>query len=135
MTTDKGERAKARYLIMATGGYSVPAKPQLPGLETFRGEAYFTNQWPNRAVDYTGKRVGIIGTGSSGVQTETAVAAEPVKHLFIFQRTANFIVPGWSRPADAEYTREFKAGYEAFREAAKWTGNGTLFPQVSPCQS
>lgn len=130
VTTDKGASAKARYLIMATGGYSVPAKPQIAGLEMFRGEAYFTNQWPQRAVDYTGKRVGIIGTGSSGVQTATSVAAERVEHLYIFQRTANFIVPGWNRAADAEYTREFKAGYDAFREAAKWTGNGTLYPQV-----
>jgi cyclohexanone monooxygenase len=130
VTTDKGETRRARYLIMATGGYSVPAKPQLPGLETFKGEAFFTNQWPLHKVDFSGKRVGIIGTGSSGVQTATAVAAEPIKHLSIFQRTANFIVPGWNRPADPEYTREFKAGYDAFREAARWTGNGTLFPKV-----
>jgi cyclohexanone monooxygenase len=130
VTTDSGQTAKARYLIMATGGYSVPAKPQLPGLETFHGEAYFTNQWPQHTVDFTGKRVGIIGTGSSGVQTATAVAAEAIRHLYIFQRTANFVVPGWNRPADPEYTREFKAGYNAFREAARWTGNGTLFPKV-----
>lgn len=130
VTTDKGETARARYLIMATGGYSVPAKPQLPGLERFQGEAYFTNQWPQHDVDYTGKRVGIIGTGSSGVQTATAVAAEKIKHLTIFQRTANFIVPGWNRAADPDYTREFKAGYDAFRAEAKWTGNGTLFPKV-----
>jgi cyclohexanone monooxygenase len=130
VTTDNGETAKARYLIMATGGYSVPAKPRIPGIETFHGEVYFTNQWPQHKVDFAGKRVGIIGTGSSGVQTATAVAAEPIEHLDIFQRTANFIVPGWNRKADAEYTRTFKAQYPAFREAAKWTGNGTLFPPV-----
>ncbi|MFO1027968.1 MAG: NAD(P)/FAD-dependent oxidoreductase [Acetobacteraceae bacterium] len=130
VTTDKGGTGRARYLIMATGGYSVPAKPQLPGLETFKGEAYYTNQWPLHDVDFSGKRVGIIGTGSSGVQTATAVAAEPIKHLYIFQRTANFLVPGWNRPADPDYTREFKAGYNAFREEARWTGNGTLFPKV-----
>ena len=130
VTTDKGETAKARYLIMATGGYSVPAKLRIPGIETFRGEAYFSNQWPQHKVDFAGKRVGIIGTGSSGVQTATAVAAEPIERLTIFQRTANFIVPSWNRKADAEYTRAFKADYPAFREAAKWTGNGTLFPRV-----
>ena len=128
--TDKGESARASYLIMATGGYSVPAKPQIPGIDTFRGEAYFTNQWPHHELEFTGKRVGIIGTGSSRTQTATEVAAESIKHLYIFQRTANFVVPGWNRAADAQYTREFKAGYEKFREAARWSGNGTVFPQV-----
>lgn len=128
--TDKGESARASYLIMATGGYSVPAKPQIPGIDTFRGEAYFTNQWPHHELEFTGKRVGIIGTGSSGTQTATEVAAESIKHLYIFQRTANLVVPGWNRAADAQYTREFKAGYEKFREAARWSGNGTVFPQV-----
>jgi cyclohexanone monooxygenase len=131
ITTDTEETASTRYLVMATGGYSVPAKPQIPGIETFKGEAYFTNQWPLHEVDFTGKRVGIIGTGSSGTQTATAVAAEPIKHLYVFQRTANFIVPGWNGPATPEYTREFKAGYAKFREMARWSGNGTVFPQVS----
>ena len=130
VTSDQGETARATYLIMATGGYSVPAKPQLPGIDTFRGEAYFTNQWPHHKVDFSGKRVGIIGTGSSGTQTATAVAAASVKHLYIFQRTANFVVPGWNRAADAQYTQEFKAGYDDFREAARWSGNGTVFPRV-----
>lgn len=69
---------------MATGGYSVPAQPHLPGLESIGGEAYFTNQWPQRARDYSGKRVGIIGTGSSGGQTATSIAGEPVEHLYVF---------------------------------------------------
>jgi cyclohexanone monooxygenase len=129
--TDTGQIARTRYLIMATGGYSVPANPLIPGINSFKGEACFTNQWPQHEVDFTGKRVGIIGTGSSGTQTATAVAAEPIKHLYIFQRTANFIVPGWNRPAGAEYTREFKARYTQFRETARWSGNGAVYPQVS----
>lgn len=131
ITTDTEETASTRYLVMATGGYSVPAKPQIEGIGSFKGEAYFTNQWPLHEVDFTGKRVGIIGTGSSGTQTATAVAVEPIKHLYVFQRTANFIVPGWNSPATPEYTREFKAGYAKFRETARWSGNGTVFPQVS----
>ena len=130
VTTDTGRTATAAYLVMATGGYSVPAKPQIPGIDTFKGEAYFTNQWPQHDVDFAGKRVGIIGTGSSGAQTATAVAAEPIKHLYVFQRTANFVVPGWNRPADPEYTREFKQGYAQFRETARWSGNGAVYPQV-----
>ncbi|MFT5174638.1 MAG: cyclohexanone monooxygenase [Gammaproteobacteria bacterium] len=128
--TDKGQSASATYLIMAIGGYSIPAVPQIPGIETFKGEAYFTNQWPQHEVDFSGKRVGIIGTGSSGTQTATEVAAANVEHLHVFQRTANFVVPGWNRAADAEYTNEFKAGYAEFREAARWSGNGTVFPRV-----
>lgn len=130
VTTDTGLTVTATYLIMATGGYSVPAKPQIPGFDTFKGEAYFTNQWPRHDVDFAGERVGIIGTGSSGAQTATAVAAEPIKHLYVFQRTANFVVPGWNRPADPEYTREFKEGYAQFRETARWSGNGAVYPQV-----
>jgi len=130
VTTDTGRTATATWLIMATGGYSVPATPQLPGLDTFQGEAYFTNKWPHHKVDYTGKRVGIIGTGSSGTQTATAVAAEPIEHLHIFQRTANFVVPGWNRRAEPEYTREFKEGYAEFREVARWSGSGAVYPRV-----
>jgi cyclohexanone monooxygenase len=131
VTTDTGQTATARYLIMATGGYSVPANPRIPGINSFKGETYFTNQWPQHKVDFSGKRVGIIGTGSSGTQTATALAAEPIQHLYVFQRTANFVVPGWNRPASAEYTREFKDGYAKFRETARWSGNGAVYPQVS----
>jgi cyclohexanone monooxygenase len=130
VATDTGRSATARHLVMATGGYSVPAKPQLPGLETFEGEAYFTNQWPHYEVEFAGKRVGVIGTGSSGAQTATAVAAQPIEHLTVFQRTANFVVPGWNRPADPDYTREFKEGYAEFREMARQSGNGAVYPQV-----
>jgi len=130
VTTDAGAAAKARYVIMATGGYSIPAKPQLPGLETFKGEAYFTNNWPQHEVSYDGKTIGIIGTGSSGAQTATEVAAKPIEHLYVFQRTANFVVPGWNRPAEPEYTREFKETYPEFREVARWSGNGAVYPKV-----
>jgi cyclohexanone monooxygenase len=130
VTTNMGQTATASFLIMAIGGYSVPAKAQISGIETFKGEAYFTNRWPQHKVDFAGKRVGLIGTGSSGTQTATAVAAEAIKHLYIFQRNANFIVPGWNRAAGAEYTREFKAGYAEFRETARWSGNGAVYPQV-----
>lgn len=134
VTTDKGRMATATYLIMATGGYSVPAKPQIPGIDTFKGEAYFTNQWPHHEVDFAGKRVGIIGTGSSGAQTATEVAAQPIEHLYVFQRTANFVVPGWNRPAEPEYTREFKESYPKFREIARHSGNGAVYPQVKALQ-
>ena len=130
VTTDSGVTARARHVVMATGGYSIPAKPQLPGLERFKGEAYFTNQWPQHEVDYDGKVVGIIGTGSSGAQTATEVASKAIKHLLVFQRTANFVVPGRNRPADPEYTREFKETYPEFRETARWSGNGAVYPKV-----
>ncbi|MCW2541475.1 MAG: cyclohexanone monooxygenase [Frankiales bacterium] len=131
VTTDRqGQAVTARYLIMAAGGYSVPNKNPVAGLESFAGESYFTSMWPDRQVDYTGKRVGVIGTGSSGTQTVTALAAEPLDHLYVFQRTANFLVPGWNGDADEEYTQDFKADYKEFREVARWSGNGALYPRV-----
>lgn len=121
---------RATFVVMATGGYSIPLKPQVPGLETFEGEVYFTAGWPKHDIDYTGKRVGIVGTGSSGTQTATALAAEPLEHLYLFQRTANFLAPGRNRPTDADETSEFKKGYRPFREAARVSGNGSIPPAL-----
>jgi cyclohexanone monooxygenase len=131
VSTDQGDSIRATYVIMAIGGYSIPAKPQIPGLDTFAGQTYYTAQWPSDLVDFTGQRVGIVGTGSSGTQTATALAQEPLEHLFVFQRTANFLAPGWNRPADAEYTQQFKAGYREFRAIAKVSGNGSIYPRVA----
>jgi cation diffusion facilitator CzcD-associated flavoprotein CzcO len=128
--TDGGETVRTQYVIMATGGYSVPATPLLPGIDSFAGETYLTALWPKHDIDFAGKRVGIVGTGSSGTQTATELATEPLEHLYVFQRTANFLAPGRNRPADADYTAEFKSGYAEFREAARHSGNGSIYPRV-----
>ena len=97
MTTDKGHVATARYCIMATGNLSTPRKPNIAGLETFKGKWYHTGLWPHEGVDFTGLRVGVIGTGSSGVQS-IPIIAKQAKHLYVFQRTANFTLPARNVP-------------------------------------
>jgi cyclohexanone monooxygenase len=92
VTTDKGGIAIARFCIMATGNLSTPRTPNYPGLERFGGKWYHTGLWPHAGVDFSGLRVGIIGTGSSGVQSIPIIARQ-AKHLYVFQRTANFSLP------------------------------------------
>ena len=132
VVTANGRTIAATYLILTTGGYHLPIKPDLPGLESFSGEVYFSNQWPTDVhVDYTGKAVGLIGTGSSGVQTAVAVGNLPVKSLTIFQRTAGYIVPAHNRPLTPAAVAEHKRNYSERRERARHSGYGvdvTSFP-------
>lgn len=90
--TDRGDHISAPFCIMATGCLSVSRLPDIPGLESFQGDWYHTGAWPHDGVEFSGKTVGIIGTGSSAVQTITTIASQ-VDHLTVFQRTPNFSVP------------------------------------------
>ena len=117
VTTDKGDTVRARFVIMATGNLSTPRVPDFPGLSTFQGETYHTGLWPHEGVDFTGKRVAVIGTGSSGVQSIPFIAQQ-AKHLHVFQRTANYILPARNAPLDPEKEREHKATYRERRKAA-----------------
>ena len=117
MTTDKGGVATARFCIMATGNLSTPRRPNCPGLETFEGRWYHTGLWPHEGVDFTRLRVGVIGTGSSGVQSIPIIARQ-AKHLYVFQRTANFTLPARNAPLDANKERAHKAEYAERRRAA-----------------
>jgi cyclohexanone monooxygenase len=125
--TSTDERFTARFLILATGGYSKPVHPDIPGIDNFGGETYFTAQWPHESVDVTGKRIGVIGTGASGMQTITALAEQPCEHLYAFQRTANFVVPARNKPMNPAYERKIKQNYQAFRERARQSGSGTVY--------
>jgi len=115
--TDKGNAATARFCIMATGNLSTPRTPSLPGLESFKGEWYHTGLWPHEGVDFTGLRVGVIGTGSSGVQSIPLIAKQ-AKHLYVFQRTANFSLPARNAPLDPDKESAHKAHYPERRRAA-----------------
>jgi cation diffusion facilitator CzcD-associated flavoprotein CzcO len=126
--TSRGQNVSAQFCVMATGGYSAPIVPSIPGLTEFRGELYYTSDWPREAVNFAGKRVGIIGTGSSGMQVVETVAYEDSVELYVFQRTANFCVPSQNRPMDAEYEAEFKRNYEAHRQAARASAFGVPLP-------
>jgi cation diffusion facilitator CzcD-associated flavoprotein CzcO len=116
----------ARFFIMATGCLSSTNLPDFEGLESFEGSWYHTGQWPHEGVDFTGKRVGVIGTGSSGIQS-IPIIAEQAEQLFVFQRTPNYSVPAHNGPLDAEAEREIKANYPAFRQANSETIFGANF--------
>ncbi|MET0851447.1 MAG: NAD(P)/FAD-dependent oxidoreductase [Candidatus Rokuibacteriota bacterium] len=108
-TTD-GRRARGRFLITAIGPLSAPTMPAIPGVETFRGEAYHTAAWPHEPVTFAGKRVGVIGTGATGVQAITEVA-KTVGRLTVFQRTPNWCAPLRNSPIDAATQARIKATY------------------------
>ena len=97
ITTDTGECFSARFCVMATGNLSLPRVPNFKGLPAFKGQWYHTGQWPKHKVDFTGLRVGVIGTGSSAIQLIPVVAKE-AKELTVFQRTANFSLPSGNSP-------------------------------------
>ncbi len=124
--TSDGARARAAFLVMATGCLSSPNTPTFEGLETFAGERYHTGHWPHEPVDFTDKRVAMIGTGSSAVQS-IPIIAEQAKHLTIFQRTANYAVPAHNAPIAPEVQQAVKADYAGLRARAKQTMTGIAF--------
>jgi len=125
VTTDRGE-ASARFCIMATGCLSCANVPQFEGLDTFRGTCYHTGRWPHEAVDFSGLRVGVIGTGSSAIQSIPLIA-EQAKHLTVFQRTPNYSIPAHNSPLDPAHVAHVKANYRAFREDNWKRGFGADF--------
>ncbi len=123
LETDAGECFTARFCIMATGNLSTPQVPDFPGLSDFKGHWYHTGMWPHEGVDFTDQRVGVIGTGSSGVQMIPHIA-EQANHLHVFQRTANFILPARNAPMEPERERAHKESYRDRRRAAYETPFG-----------
>jgi cation diffusion facilitator CzcD-associated flavoprotein CzcO len=124
--TSDGARTSARFCIMATGCLSSPNLPKFAGLDTFEGERYHTGYWPHEEVDFTGKRVAVIGTGSSAVQSIPIIARQ-ARHLTVFQRTPNYAVPAHNAPLDPEYVKAIKADYPNLRARAKETLTGLDF--------
>jgi cyclohexanone monooxygenase len=121
--TDRGDVVQAPFCIMATGNLSTPRVPDFKGLERFRGKWYHSGLWPHEGVDFSGLRVGVIGTGSSGVQMIPLIAKQ-ASHLHVFQRTANFSLPARNMPMDPEKESAHKAEYPARRAAAYATPFG-----------
>jgi cyclohexanone monooxygenase len=118
VSTDRGERVSTRFCIMATGCLSAAQVPDFKGLETFEGPWYHTGNWPHEGVDFTGQRVGVIGTGSSAIQSIPLIARQAAQ-LFVFQRTPNFSVPARNAPLDPEYEQRWKANYAEHRRQAR----------------
>ncbi|WP_405182699.1 NAD(P)/FAD-dependent oxidoreductase [Nocardia sp. NBC_01377] len=123
VTTDRGERVTAPYLITAVGCLSASRVPPFPGLDTFAGQTYHTGQWPHDGVDFTDKRVAVIGTGSSGIQAIPMIAQQAAQ-LTVFQRTPSFSLPARNRPLAAEEIAEFKANFRERRAAARVAPSG-----------
>ena len=97
LSTDRGESLSARYCIMATGCLSTARVPEFKGRDSFKGRSFHTGQWPKQPIDFTGRVVGVIGTGSTGIQVIPTVAKQ-AKHVYVFQRTPNFSIPAHNRP-------------------------------------
>lgn len=113
VTTDRGEKYSAEFLIEAVGLLSATNVPHFPGQETFKGEIYHTARWPQGGVDFSGKRVGVIGTGSSGIQM-IAESAPIAEQLTVFQRTPQWVVPAKNRPIDPELSKKIEENYEGY---------------------
>jgi cation diffusion facilitator CzcD-associated flavoprotein CzcO len=123
VSTDAGETLTARFLITAVGCLSSANVPKIPGLDTFAGRWYHTGQWPHEGVDFSGKRVGQIGTGSTGIQA-APVIAETAAHLAVFQRTANYSVPARNGPLTPEFRRYVKENTAEIRNVTRASVNG-----------
>lgn len=115
--TDRDQALHARYFIMGVGCLSAPIKPTFEGEADFTGETYQTSIWPKEPVDFKGKRVGIIGVGSSAIQAGPLIAEE-AEHVYIYQRTPNYVVPSQNRPLTPEEVRDIKSDYKGFRAKA-----------------
>jgi cation diffusion facilitator CzcD-associated flavoprotein CzcO len=126
--TNHGEVYEAPYCIMATGPLSIPKDPEIPGLDRFKGELLRAAKWPHAPVDFAGKRVGVIGTGSTGIQIIQDVGPN-AGELFVFQRTPSFTMPMRNQKLEPDYVAEVKRNYAGIREAALNSAVGGVRPQ------
>ena len=125
--TQHGDAVTARFVISAVGCLSAARVPDMPGLDTFKGRWFHTGTWPqDEKVDFTGQRVAVIGTGSSGIQS-IPVIAKQARELVVFQRTPNFSIPAWNGPLSADVQLDWKASYPEHRERARETRSGILY--------
>ncbi|KAB8071242.1 hypothetical protein BDV29DRAFT_197554 [Aspergillus leporis] len=118
ITTMNGNVATSRYFLPATGITSIPKEPPFPGLQSFKGEVYQSSTWPEHEVDFQNKRIGVIGTGSTGIQVITKLA--PVaERLTVFQRTPNYVIPAQNYPLDEQKREDVKKSFDATWDIAK----------------
>ncbi len=123
ISTDDGDQVTATYFINAVGCLSAANIPDFTGIENFQGTWHHTGQWPHEGVDFTGQRVAVVGTGATAVQVVPEVAKQAA-HVYVFQRTPNYDIPGGNRPLDQGYLSEIKAGYKDIWQKARESGFG-----------
>lgn len=121
--TDAGDDVSCRHYVMASGCLSLPKAPEVTGHDRFEGEVYFTSRWPHEGVDFTGKRVGLIGTGSSAIQSIPVIAKQAAA-LTVFQRTPNFSIPAHNGPHPADKLTAIRERRAEYREEAKQSSGG-----------
>ena len=131
VTTDAGRRFRTRFLVMATGNLSAARRPPFPGLDDYEGEWVQTSHWPEREIAFAGRRVAVIGTGSSGVQA-VPVIADQAEHLYVFQRSPNFSVPARNGPINAALYEDIKTRVPEVRSALFASIGASNVMQPSP---
>ena len=123
--TDKKDKITAQFFVMATGCISTAQTPNIEGLDNYQGNTYHTGNWPHEKIDFTGQRIAVIGTGSSGIQA-IPVLAEEAAHVTVFQRTPNYSIPSQNEPMTSDYEASWKEKYPTLREEMRYTGHGSM---------
>jgi cyclohexanone monooxygenase len=123
--TNRGDRVSAKFCIMATGCLSAAKVPDFKGIDAFQGKTYHTGHWPHEGVNFTGQRVGVIGTGSSAIQSIPNIAKQ-ASHLFVFQRTPNFSVPAQNGPLSSKVGQDWNVNHAEYRHRARTSAFGIL---------
>ncbi len=129
MTTSDGGNVTTKYVVLATGCLSNARMPDIKGLADFKGKVYHTGHWPHEPVDFSGQRVGVIGTGSSAIQS-VPIIAEQASHLTVFQRTANFSIPARNASLSAEERQSWRADYPEIRRKAREETRNGIYTEV-----
>src|SRR3954470_19382216 len=129
VTTSDGTSVSANYVVLATGCLSNARMPDIKGLSEFKGKVYHTGHWPHEPVDFTGLRVAVIGTGSSGIQS-VPVIAEQARHLTVFQRTANFSIPARNAPLTEHERQAFRRNYPEIRRIAREEARNGIYTEM-----
>jgi cyclohexanone monooxygenase len=141
VTTDTGVAVEAKYVVWGTGILSTPKIPEIPGLDSFRGEVLNTATWPHEAVDFSGRRVAVLGTGSSGIQV-IPIVAEQAEQLFVLQRTPSYSLPAHNKALPAERMTWIKDNYATYRADARKSVLGCVtdsagknFAELTPAEA
>src|SRR5712675_2058882 len=129
VATSDGNTVTAKYVVLATGCLSNARMPDIKGLPDFKGKVYHTGHWPHEPIDFTGQRVGVIGTGSSGIQSVRVIAGQ-ASQLTVFQRTANFCIPARNAALTSEEREAFRAKYPEIRRFAREEARNGIYTEM-----
>ena len=129
VATSDGKTVTAKFVVLATGCLSNALMPDIKGLDRFKGKVYHTGHWPHEEVDFSGQRVGVIGTGSSGIQSVPVIAGQ-ASHLTVFQRTANFSIPARNAALTDQERQKFRDNYSEIRRFAREVARNGIYTEV-----